>query len=51
MQKTNFKAVYNTKTKKFDIIQFNTVYCSLTEQELKQKGFTIKNNKLYDLKG
>ena len=51
MKKTNFTVVYNTKTKKYDIIRFNAVYSSLTEQELKQKGFIIKNNKLYDLKG
>ena len=51
MKQTNFTVVYNTKTKKYDIIRFNAVYSSLTEQELKQKGFIIKNNKLYDLKG
>mgnify|MGYP000920856862 FL=1 len=48
MKKTNFKAIYNSKTKKYDIIRFDNVYCFFTEQELTKKGFIIKNNILYE---
>ena len=48
MKKTNFTVIYNTKTNKYDIMRFGIVYYSLTEQELIHKGFTIKDNKLYE---
>jgi hypothetical protein len=48
MKKTNFKAEYDDKTGKYNLIRFNGVYGSYTEQELHKKGFTIKNNKLYE---
>jgi hypothetical protein len=49
MKKTNFKARYNPETKKYDIIRFENVYGSFTEQELTKKGFVIKNNMLYEM--
>jgi hypothetical protein len=49
MRKTNFKAIYNFETKKYDIVRFDNIYCSLTEQELAKKGFVIKNNILYEM--
>jgi|GEM_PF-4520332 len=51
MKKTNFKAELDTKTGKYNIIRFDSIYASYTEQELQKKGFVIKNNKLYMLKG
>lgn len=48
MKKTNFKAILDNKTGKYNLIRFNTVYGSYTEQELHKKGFTIKNDVLYE---
>lgn len=48
MKKTNFKAEYDDKTGKYNLIRFDTVCGSYTEQELHKKGFIIKNNKLYE---
>ena len=48
MKKTNFKAELDNKTGKYNLMRFDTIYGSYTEQELKSKGFTIKNNILYE---
>ena len=48
MKKTNFKTELDSKTGKYNIIRFNSVYGSYTEQELHKKGFVIKNNILYE---
>lgn len=48
MKKTNFRAELDTKTGKYNIIRFDSIYASYTEHELHMKGFTIKNNILYE---
>ena len=48
MKKTNFTVELDSKTGKYNIIRFTTIYGSYTEQELHKKGFTIKNNILYE---
>lgn len=48
MKKTNFKAVLYNKTGKYNIIRFNSIYGSYSEEELHNKGFAIKNDILYE---
>ena len=48
MKKTNFTVELDSKTGMYNIIRFNTVYGSYTEECLHKRGFTIKNNILYE---
>lgn len=49
MRKTNFTVRYDEKTDKYDIVRFDFVYGSYTEQYLNQRGFRIKDGKLYEV--
>ena len=51
MKKTNFKTELDSKTGKYNIIRFNSVYGSYTEQELHKKDFGMSEQQKQNMVG